>query len=979
MAIGTLQTEGDLRAFLQRELGDLPTLVRQLQGALATVETTLVGPAGGVLSGTFPDPGFAVDMATQAELNAHALLQGLASHIPSGGLLNAHVSGSAAIAYGKLALTLSIVNGDIASGAAIAYSKLVLTGSIVAADISATLKPSGSAAAGTEALRALGTSASTAAAGNDSRLSDARTPTAHHTTHEPGGTDPMAVDAAAATGSLRTLGSGAAQAAQGTDARFPVAGEKSALAGTSGTPGSGNKYVTDADARNSDSRTPTGAAGGVLGGTFPAPSFAVDMATQAELDAHAALKTGTHGIPSMSSGQGLLWNGSTWVATDLATQAELDTHAALQGTASHIPSAGVTASEVSAGLKPSGSAAAGTEALRALGTSASTAAAGNDSRLSDARAPTAHHTSHEAGGSDPITLLAAAVSDFNTAVRTNRADQLAALGADFSFNTHKGTNAVDPTSPQDVSTKHYTDGLAFPLKGLAWLATDAALPAHTRSTSTLTASANGALTVDGVAAAAGDRVLVKDEGVGSPHLENGLYTVTAAGSAGTPWVMTRASDLDEAAEFAAGVMVLVMTGLKNGNTTWICTTPAPITVNTTALTFRPIGNVDSPVKIVRVSMNSNVTISNPGTATFDGVTLSAGERILLHGQSTGSQNGIYVFNGSATAMTRATDFDTSSEIITGAVVFVTEGTARNLSTFRLTTTGTITVGTTTLTFSERQKNQYGAIMYWGDSFGSARPRIWGDSDDSLSFSANGAVSVMGPSVFTIPWRIASVTDPVNPQDAATKNSSETYADTKIAKSLVDAKGDLIAATANDTVARLAVGADDTVLVADAAQATGQKWLKVGVSQTGAGSSGLAVGCFSAYLNSAQAATTGDRILFDTEEWDVSGWFDSTSTKGTFTPLVAGYYRFSARVESNPVITTDRTWVIDIAKNGTRIKQGQRMYERGNGVESMITGIVLANGSTDAFTILLRHSNGGTVAVQTGATATYFQGELIGKS
>ena len=45
-------------------------------------------------------------------------------------------------------------------------------------------------------------------------------------------------------------------AAQG-DSRFPSAGEKSALVGTSGTPGSGNKYVTDADSRNTDARTPT--------------------------------------------------------------------------------------------------------------------------------------------------------------------------------------------------------------------------------------------------------------------------------------------------------------------------------------------------------------------------------------------------------------------------------------------------------------------------------------------------------------------------------------------------------------------------------------------------------------------------------------------------------------------------------------------------------------------------------------------------
>ena len=45
----------------------------------------------------------------------------------------------------------------------------------------------------------------------------------------------------------------------------------------------------------------------------------------------------------------------------------------------------------------------------------------------------------------------------------------------------------------------------------------------------------------------------------------------------------------------------------------------------------------------------------------------------------------------------------------------------------------------------------------------------------------------------------------------------------IQNSIVDAKGDLIAATANDTPARLAVGANATVLTADSAEATGMKW------------------------------------------------------------------------------------------------------------------------------------------------------------
>lgn len=47
--------------------------------------------------------------------------------------------------------------------------------------------------------------------------------------------------------------------------------------------------------------------------------------------------------------------------------------------------------------------------------------------------------------------------------------------------------------------------------------------------------------------------------------------------------------------------------------------------------------------------------------------------------------------------------------------------------------------------------------------------------------------------------------------------------TAISPTLVDAKGDIIAATAADTVARLAVGANDTVLTADSTTATGLKW------------------------------------------------------------------------------------------------------------------------------------------------------------
>lgn len=74
----------------------------------------------------------------------------------------------------------------------------------------------------------------------------------------------------------------------------------------------------------------------------------------------------------------------------------------------------------------------------------------------------------------------------------------------------------------------------------------------------------------------------------------------------------------------------------------------------------------------RVGMSSNVNLATPG-ATLDGITMVSGDRFLARGQTTTTQNGIYVWNGASSAATRAVDSDTFNEL-EGAVVTIEEGT-----------------------------------------------------------------------------------------------------------------------------------------------------------------------------------------------------------------------------------------------------------------------------------------------------------------
>lgn len=120
-----------------------------------------------------------------------------------------------------------------------------------------------------------------------------------------------------------------------------------------------------------------------------------------------------------------------------------------------------------------------------------------------------------------------------------------------------------------------------------------------RVATTANITLSGLQTIDGIALAADDRVLVKDQ---STQAQNGIYNVSSG-----PW--TRARDGDGNGDWCQGTRVLVNSGTLNARKEYALTTADPIVLDTSAMTFTqiPVGS-DTAGFIV-----SDMTLAVPGT------------------------------------------------------------------------------------------------------------------------------------------------------------------------------------------------------------------------------------------------------------------------------------------------------------------------------------------------------------------------------
>jgi hypothetical protein len=191
----------------------------------------------------------------------------------------------------------------------------------------------------------------------------------------------------------------------------------------------------------------------------------------------------------------------------------------------------------------------------------------------------------------------------------------------------------------------------------------------------------------------------------------------------------------------------------------------------------------------------------------------------------------------------------------------------------------------------------------------------------------------------------------------------------IQNAIVDAKGDLIGATAADTPARLAVGTNGQVLTADSTAATGLAWATP------------AAGTFkgaSAYRTTAQSISnnTLTAVLLDAELFDTDAFHSTATNTSRFTiPAgLGGKYMCTASV--GYAVNSTGFRVIAVAKNGTVIFYSNQVAGSTQTIGNEIASIVSVN-AADYIEFFVQQTSGGSLNTSSGSQDMFFQIQYLG--
>ena len=406
-----------------------------------------------------------------------------------------------------------------------------------------------------------------------------------------------------------------------------------------------------------------------------------------------------------------VWDGSLWAITNIYSGTTAGTFA--DGAAAEFKSNKGIANgyaSLDAGVKIP-------YAQIPTGTSVNTIAAGDDARLTGAVQSSTKNAANGVAGLDassrilpaqlPSVITAAGQTGATTTVRFVGGTGAAAAPASGTFNT--GDVVVGTDGSVYVCTAGGTPGTwrrslrdneLGAANGIATLNGSSQVPFAQVPT-----AASGASTANTV-------VIATDSRLNDSRNPNALSVTDASVATNAAIAESKLNLASDAATGTASRRTLGYTGLSampgvarldqiavptasvSLNSQTITNLGAPVSANDAARLIdiqNSAAGIDSKPSVRALATTNVATLS--GAQTIDGVSLVAGDRVLLAGQTTASQNGAYVV--AAGAWTRATD-----GINPNSTWFVEEGTANRDTAWWVTNDGVVTVGTTALVISQ---------------------------------------------------------------------------------------------------------------------------------------------------------------------------------------------------------------------------------------------------------------------------------------
>jgi hypothetical protein len=404
---------------------------------------------------------------------------------------------------------------------------------------------------------------------------------------------------------------------------------------------------------------------------------------------------------------------------------------------------------------------------------------------------------------------------------------------------------VNGETASDFATRAYVDEVATGIKTRPSVraATTANLSAtYNNGTNgvgaTLTASSNGAFpTIDGVGSwSQYHAILVKDQ---TTAAHNGVYIITTVGNGSTPWVLTRRTPMDEASEIP-GSYVFVSDGSVNKARGYVLSVanPGTFVVGTDAIDSTQFSQAQA------YEAGAGLVLSG---STF-AVQTESSTRILVNADAID----LATVNVTNTNVASTTNFVSALTVDNYGRVTATEKADVNFSQYATLASPTFT-GNVSLPSTTSIGNVSNTEIEYLDGVTS---NIQGQLDakySSASASADLALKAnLASPTFTGTVVLPSTTSiggvsntEIGYLDGVTSNiqaqldakldstsASNVYltkvdaANTYIANSIVDAKGDLIVASAADTVGRLAAGTNGQFLRANSSASVGLEWAAI---------------------------------------------------------------------------------------------------------------------------------------------------------